>query len=927
MKKIFRLIALATAFGAALSGCTLTEETGQTGKNEIKFSATVGSFQVKATDTAFDALDAIGLFADEPVYAYNVKLTYENGKLTPEEPIYWGSYQLLEQPTYFYAYYPYDADRDGMEGRHSVAKDQSTPEALSASDFMVAKALSAPADGAVQLNFAHAYSKIVFTVENLVDDVAVESVHLGNVALSARGVAGDIASCWSDFDVFGEVKTAPVTTAADEPAWACIIPPQSAFPIVLVVMKDGRQYAFNSEKEVYFNPSLRYNAKIVIDETTVSADFAYDITDWIDSGDITFGQFRDYGVWYCMTDENYWGRMYEEGKTVRYTNIEYHAGEVIRFYSDQENLYYGVALSDGAVLAAETAYPMAPGEYENVGFTLPQEGYWNLVINAAAKTVTAYYTGGFPVTENWTLVGTIYGGDWNTDYELTPYADEINVFYTNLTYHVGEEFKLRKDGAWAENFGINNGGKPLQSDNEYALTADGDNITLPEDGIWYIAVSINDGWLYCYRMSDIPDDGYELTSVQDAVDVPNNTEVQVTNVVYATTTRGFMLFDGKYSIFVYAAGDPGVGPGDVVRVSGTKTTYNGVPEITNPVWEVLGHEYLMDLSYYYEDITSYFDSYTAGISTLISFEGVLGDNAYIMTVEGAETQGNIYYATSDLGLSGFIGHKIRVNGFYNGRNKNNQLSIVVTEVSEDWGIPEPEPELNPIDLSISIADGTLSANWAAVEGAYLYGWSISNEYEDLLMDGRTFETSLEVDVTELGAGNYIFQIFAVTADGNLLALTNVDFAISGEDPEPMSNPFESNVTWSLISAAYDDNTLNVTIDGNTFENVPNVKLGTSSKVGSFSITVPAGTTSLSFWAAAWKGSDATLVVTYGETTAEITVPANVGAAGSKPYNMTVDGSNAFYLYLGVIEEDTVITFETTTSAYRAFVFGIQALDK
>ena len=56
MKKIFRLIALATAFGAALSGCTLTEETGQTGKNEIKFSATVGSFQVKATDTAFDAL-------------------------------------------------------------------------------------------------------------------------------------------------------------------------------------------------------------------------------------------------------------------------------------------------------------------------------------------------------------------------------------------------------------------------------------------------------------------------------------------------------------------------------------------------------------------------------------------------------------------------------------------------------------------------------------------------------------------------------------------------------------------------------------------------------------------------------------------------------------------------------------------------------
>ena len=156
MKKIYRLLAIATAFGAVLAGCSQAEEDVATGNREIKFSASVGTFQMKATDTAFEQGDAIGLFADNPVGVWNAKLTFSNGKLAPEEPIYWGSSQLLEEPVYFYAYYPYDADRPDFSWYHTVAADQSTHEAFTASDFMVARAQSAPADGAVQLNFVHA---------------------------------------------------------------------------------------------------------------------------------------------------------------------------------------------------------------------------------------------------------------------------------------------------------------------------------------------------------------------------------------------------------------------------------------------------------------------------------------------------------------------------------------------------------------------------------------------------------------------------------------------------------------------------------------------------------------------------------------------------------------------------------------------------
>ncbi|MBO4340521.1 MAG: fimbrillin family protein, partial [Bacteroidales bacterium] len=444
MKKIFNLIAIAAVFGSALAGCNvLTEDGVYAGKKEINFSATVGTYQVKATDTAFEDGDAIGLFADDPIYVENVKLNFSKGKLTPEAPVYWGEQQLLEQPTYFSAYYPYVTNSAFVDKEYgyrsiyfAVAEDQTTHEAMTASDFMVAKAQSSPADGTVQLHFAHAFSKIIFTVDNQINDNKVVNITLGGVCLGAWAHVEDIGASWGDYDRQGTIKMAPVTTAAGEPAWAAILPPQSVYPVVFIEMEDGDQYTYNTDEEVYFGPSRRYNASIVIDQTSVSADFSSDISDWVDSGEIPFGQYVDAGNWYCQTSSDvYW--MEHDGKAVRHADINYYSGSVLHFVKELENWeteHYGLAEENITVEEGYT-YQIVKNGNE---FSLPMEGYWRLTIVPEQGTLVAEYRGAFENwNEGWSLIGTIYDTYWDTDFSMEQYGD-FAVF--TLDYVEGQEF-------------------------------------------------------------------------------------------------------------------------------------------------------------------------------------------------------------------------------------------------------------------------------------------------------------------------------------------------------------------------------------------------------------------------------------------------------------------------------------------------------
>jgi hypothetical protein len=110
--------------------------------------------------------------------------------------------------------------------------------------------------------------------------------------------------------------------------------------------------------------------------------------------------------------------------------------------------------------------------------------------------------------------------------------------------------------------------------------------------------------------------------------------------------------------------------------------------------------------------------------------------------------------------------------------------------------------------------------------------------------------------------------------------------------------------------------------------VANLKFGTSKLYGDGTITLPAGTTTLDFFAIGWKGNDATLQFTIGSTVKTVNVAGNDGATGSGPYEVTVTNSDHFTITLdAALAAETVAKVETIAgekSGFRAFIFGVQA---
>lgn len=143
-----------------------------------------------------------------------------------------------------------------------------------------------------------------------------------------------------------------------------------------------------------------------------------------------------------------------------------------------------------------------------------------------------------------------------------------------------------------------------------------------------------------------------------------------------------------------------------------------------------------------------------------------------------------------------------------------------------------------------------------------------------------------------------------------------------EVPEEEAAQFATNVTCTIVSSAYTDGVATV----NGVSDVFTLKFGTSKKNGSAIITVPAGTTEVTYYAVGWKGTNATLQFSVGGTVVGTqSIAANTGATGNSPYTMTVSDSDHYTFSLGsALEADTEVTVETTGSAYRAILFGIQA---
>ena len=145
-----------------------------------------------------------------------------------------------------------------------------------------------------------------------------------------------------------------------------------------------------------------------------------------------------------------------------------------------------------------------------------------------------------------------------------------------------------------------------------------------------------------------------------------------------------------------------------------------------------------------------------------------------------------------------------------------------------------------------------------------------------------------------------------------------------EEPElPADSDFTSNVEWTADSntKSYSEK---ATING--VADVPVLKLGTSSVVGSATFTIPAGTSKISFYGVAWNGKTGKLTMSIPSNEAkEFTFKSNTGAANQSPYTMTVTTDDHYVVELAApCTEETTVSLSTVENATRVILFGIQA---
>lgn len=144
----------------------------------------------------------------------------------------------------------------------------------------------------------------------------------------------------------------------------------------------------------------------------------------------------------------------------------------------------------------------------------------------------------------------------------------------------------------------------------------------------------------------------------------------------------------------------------------------------------------------------------------------------------------------------------------------------------------------------------------------------------------------------------------------------------------VTGKFTSNVKWTLGANSYDGSSSgnskqSAEVNGEEVSQV--LKLGKKEEVGKATLTLPAGTTKVTFYGFSWKGTKATLVASVGETkVASKELTANTGVAGNPPYKITVTSADLQTIELpSKLATDTDVVI-TTAAAARVVLFAINA---
>ena len=266
----------------ALPGCQ-KEVASHAEQEPITFRATAGVFQVKATDTAFETGDAIGLTVGEPVSVSNAKLLVTADGIEPQKTIFWAPEQT--DASTFDAYYPFQENVDYSKGFNFCVKpDQSTHALFSASDLMSAHTQAGPSDGIVELAFTHQLSKLVLAIDNQLDE-EISEVYVGGIKGRAKVQAGTTPTAVGQA---GTIKACAVSPVGSNDTFALVLVPQEASPKLMVITASGKQYTYVLPETVRFESGKRYLSSITLSSEVNFGGFSMEVSEWTDNADLQF---------------------------------------------------------------------------------------------------------------------------------------------------------------------------------------------------------------------------------------------------------------------------------------------------------------------------------------------------------------------------------------------------------------------------------------------------------------------------------------------------------------------------------------------------------------------------------------------------------------------------------------------------------------
>lgn len=385
-------------------------------------------------------------------------------------------------------------------------------------------------------------------------------------------------------------------------------------------------------------------------------------------------------------------------------------------------------------------------------------------------------------------------------------------------------------------------------------------------------------------------------------------------LVTGVTTQSYVITDETGSVLVFVKADPKVKVGDKVNVAGTTGEHNGLIQITAPTTTVVSSNntvtYPAPLEFTEANLAD-----TPKKVTYVSFTGnVKKNNQFYNIYIGSVTDKDLSLSYYTGNMDEFVDCDIKVKGWYVGGGTHYQ--IVATEVEK---VETTGPKFSVSTTALTAKAGDTSASFD-VKGNVK--WTVSSENAAYTVSPASGEGAGTVTVkfaaNETEKDVTVKLTVSTTADvatkSYTVTLTHKGKSAAGAED------FSSSVKWTPGTNAYSEK---ATI--NDVKDVPVLKLGTSKKAGSATLKIPAGTTKVSFYGVAWKGNNATIKASVGETqVATQKLVANIGATSNSPYTLTVEDTDKYTITLPAkLEADTDVTVTTTTNA-RAILFAIKA---